>query len=122
MLFGKVHNRITNCKGLTLLETIVGLSLFLAVVIPLMDKMTSAAKMNKGKQKMVAACIIEQEAAILYTYPDEWFATKKRNINGIDWTVKASIQGDKLRKCHIQVFRRGKKIDKAIFYIHKSNE
>ncbi len=113
--------KTSDCKGFTLLETVVSLSIFLAVVVPLMQHMTSAGRMNKGKQKMIAACIIEQEAATLRSYPDQMFTTKQRKVKGITWTVKASIQGDKLKKCHLEVYRRKKRIDKAIFYIYNSN-
>ena len=106
-------------SGFTLLETVVALGIFLAVVVPLMHHMTSATRMNKGKQKMVAACILEQEAAILRMYPDEMFTSKQRHVKGVTWTVKASIQGDKLKTCHLEVFLRNKRINHLSFTIKK---
>lgn len=111
----------SDIRGFTLLETVLALSIFIAIVVPLMQQMTSAGRMNKGNQKMVAACIIEQEAEILRLYPDQIFTSKKREVKGVTWTVKASIQGEKLKECQLEVFRGRKKIDKAKFYIYKSN-
>lgn len=106
-----------NNKGYSLLEVLVAMVLFLAVIVPLMGHMSSSARINRGKDKMVAACILEQEAAQLRLYPDEIFNTKRRNINGIEWIIKASFQGEQLKKCTLSVSKRGKSVDRVIFYL-----
>jgi len=80
--------------------------------------MTTAISINKGQDKMIAACIIEQETEIIKSFPGEIYATKQRIINGIPWTVKASFNGEKLQTCFFEVYKKNKIIDKAILYVY----
>ncbi len=105
-------------KGYTLVEVLVAMALFLIVIVPLIGHMTVAIKINKGKNKMVAASIIEQEAAILRMFPDETFNIKRRKIGGREWVIKTSFKGGKLKTCHISAHYKGKMVDKAIFYLY----
>ena len=106
--------------GYTLVEVLVAMGLFLVVIVPLIGHMTVAIKINKGKNKMVAASIIEQEAAVLRMFPDETFNVKHRKIDGREWVVKTSFKGEKLKICHISAHYKGKEIDKAVFYLYKN--
>ncbi len=108
-----------NCRGYTVIEALIALSIFVAVVVPLMQRMYISAKINRGKDKMVASCIIEQETALLYTFPDRIFTSKSRTINRKKWTVKAYIKGDKLKKVELKVYKKKKFVEKAKFYIYK---
>lgn len=108
-------------RGFTLIEVLVALALFLVVIVPLIGHMSVSVKINRGKNKMVAACIIEQEAAKMRMFPDETFNEKRRKINGKEWVIKTTFKGNKLKTCRISAHYKGKMIDKAIFYLYKAN-
>ena len=109
-----------NLQGYTLVEMLVSLGLFLAIIVPLMGYMSVPVKINRGKDKMIAAGILEQEAAILRMFPGELFTEKRRKIGPKEWVVKASFAGDRLKTCTLQVYCKGKLVDKAILYIHEN--
>jgi len=111
-----------NNKGYSLIEMLVAMVLFLACIVPLMSHMSSSARINRGKDKMVAACILEQEAALLKLHPDEVFNTERRTINGIEWIIKANFQGNELKKCTLSASAKGKMIDKVIFYLYEKEK
>jgi len=101
------------------LEVLVAMIIFLAFILPLIVQMSASVKINRGKDKMVAACILEQEAARLKMFPDDVFYTKRRTINGIEWIIKAAFQGNELKKCTLSASAKGKKVDQVIFYLYE---
>ena len=119
--YHKVKNSLTRKtkKGYTLVEVLVAMGLFLVVIVPLIGHMSVAIKINKGKNKMVAASIIEQESSVLRMFPDETFNVKRRKIGGREWVIKTSFKGGKLKTCRISAHYKGKEIGKAIFYLYK---
>lgn len=107
-------------NGYTLVEVLVSLGIFLAIIVPLMGSMSASVKVNRGKDKLIAAGILEQEAAILRMFPGEIFTEKRRKIGQKEWVIKASFGGDRLKICTLQVMVKGKLVDKAIFYVHEN--
>lgn len=108
-----------NPNGYTLLEVLIAMSLFLMVIVPMMGYMSASAKVNKGRDTMIASCILEQEAAQISLFPTEIFSTKRRTVNGREWVIQASFEGNELIKCTLSAAKHGKTVDKVIFYVYK---
>ncbi len=105
-------------KGYTLLETMVALALFLAVIVPLTERMVLSIRVNRGKDKIIATSLVEQEAARLKAFPDQIFSSKQRVVKGRKWTIKASFTGKSLKQCQLEVYKGRRFINRTIFYVH----
>lgn len=109
-------------SGYTVIEVLVALALFLMVIVPLMGYMSNAARVNKGREKLVAACLLEQEATRLRLYPDDIFHSKQRHIQGKRWEIRATFSGGALKRCNLAACEKGKIVDRVIFYLYDSEE
>jgi len=107
------------CKGYTLLETLVAMALFIIVIVPLMEYISVSNKINRGEEKIIASCILEQEAAALKMFPDEILVTKFRKVKGEKWLIKTSLKGEKLKMCRIGAYKKDKKIGEVFLYVYE---
>lgn len=110
---------LTNCKGYTLLEALIALSLLLFLIVPLIGRMLDSIKINKGTNAVIASCLLEQEAAVIRSFPQEAVSTKRRQINGREWEIRAKLTGEIYTECTLEAFNGKTKIEKVIFYVYR---
>lgn len=108
-----------NSKGYTLLEALISMSLFLVLVVPLILHMSNSAKTNKGKEKLTAICLLEQETTHLRLFPNDIFTSKRRTTGNCEWEIKASFEGSNLKKYHLKAFKKKRLIEQIVFYVYK---
>lgn len=113
---GKHREGSRNNNGYTLLEAVIAMALFLVVLVPLLQRMSLANKEYRAKEIIIASCLLEQEAAAIMLQPDTHVATKRRMVQGKEWIIEISVQGDALRQYELKARYRGKEIHRILFY------
>jgi Tfp pilus assembly protein PilV len=106
---------ITN-RGYSLLEAMVALTLFVAVMVPLLGKMHSVSIADRAKNRFTAVCILEREAACARVAPETIQPLKRIPVSGVEWTVRTEIQGEAPKTCRIVVYRGENKIVQTVLY------
>jgi hypothetical protein len=103
-------------SGYTLLEVVIGLFLFVAVVVPLMAGLFSNTGTLRTEESLIATWLLEQEAASVRLFTDEGLTSKRRLVDGIEWTIKIKAEGSPLTKYTLSAFKHGKKREEVIVY------
>jgi Tfp pilus assembly protein PilV len=105
-------------NGFTLLEAMIGLGLFLAVVIPLLSIIDTANRRQNSRDEFTALCLLEQECALVQNDPKGAKQTRKRVANGKEWTVSVKCRGTGLVTCSMTIATAGKNYASATFYVY----
>ena len=103
-------------SGFTLVEALVAVVVFVAVVVPLLAYVFGGRHQNKAQDLFTATCFLEQEAKKAQVLPDNPAPEITRTINGVDWKMKWEVTGDKVQACVAKVYKNGKFITDAGFY------
>lgn len=103
-------------QAYTLLESLIALSIFMVVVVPLLARMTMGAGMSRAQDSVVASGLIEQTAVSIELYPDEVKPVENRRVGTREYEIRTLVSGSALRKYRIQVSRKGKQVAEAIMY------
>jgi hypothetical protein len=111
-----------NHQGYTLLEAMIGLTLLLTVLIPLMVKMHDINRLNRGNNAITASCLLEQEAALIQGFPDECLSSKRRVVLGKKWEIKATFTGNGLVQCLLTASLGKKEIERVVFMFYKKGD
>jgi hypothetical protein len=86
-------------NGYTLLETLIALSILLAVIVPFTSYLFKDLFFAKYQDKVTALCLIDQEIRTAQIFPKGISMIKRRSIAGKDWEIHSEISGTKLLKC-----------------------
>jgi hypothetical protein len=104
------------CSGYTLVEVMIGLSLFLCVVVPLMAALYANTGLQRNEDALVGVWLLEQEAASVRLFGNERELSKHRIINGDEWTVEVQAEGAPLTKYTLIALKHGKKKGEVVAY------
>lgn len=107
-----------NNRGYTLLESMVALVLFLLVVVPLMARMSIATKMNRGVDVIIASSILEQESMHLRLFPEDFYMTRSRSVNGQEWKIKGTMTGNAFKTITLSASKNNRVIERCTLYLH----
>jgi len=101
--------------GYTLLESLIAISIFLILMVPLTARLHEADKTARVRHKTTAMCILEQEAALI-RHGESPFPVKKRTVAGREWVVETSAEGNPLRTYRMHAFLDGREISEVVFH------
>jgi type II secretory pathway pseudopilin PulG len=110
----KIRN--SSASGFTLIEVMIGVSLFIAVVVPLMAGLYLNTGIERSEDALVGAWLLEQEAASVRLFSDEGLSGRHRIVNGNDWTVEVQAEGTPLVKYTLTALKHGKKKEEVVVY------
>jgi type II secretory pathway pseudopilin PulG len=113
---------MNNCSGYTLLEALIGLSIVVVVIVPLLSRLSGHVQLNHGEKLVTAACILEQESEIAICNPKEILPVKRRVINKKEWTIKTEKEGNGLVIFKMKISDKEKEISNMIFYGTEENK
>jgi prepilin-type N-terminal cleavage/methylation domain-containing protein len=107
------HNK--NRKGFTLIETMMSLVIFTAIVIPLMSFLYQDSFFAYDRDKITALCLLDQEGTILKRIPSMYAPVKRKTINGIEWTIKTEKEGTFLITFKLSALKKEKMMGEVVF-------
>lgn len=107
------HN---NFQGYTLLEAVIGLSIFVVIVVPLLSHMFGYNRVRECESRITATCLLEQESKLALQSPDSIQIEKKRTINKEEWLITTSHEGNEFVRYDMKAVFRGKIQGEVIFY------
>lgn len=106
----------SNISGFTLLEVIIGIVLFVSVALPLTAWFYSSNGTIHSQESLIAVWLLEQECAHIKMFPEEVVPTKVRVVNGKEWKVVISKEGDQLVQYKLSASTNGKKMGEVVVY------
>jgi type II secretory pathway pseudopilin PulG len=106
-------------SGYTLLEALVALGIFLMVFVPLIGRFGAAGNVSLARDKVIAMCLAEQEAALVKAFPDQAEPAKRRQAGGQEWLVRTEVSPGPLRQCVVTVSRGQRKCGEVRFYVYR---
>ena len=101
-------------SGFTLVEALVAMVVFVALVVPLMVYIFGTRNQNRAQDLFTATCFLEQEAKKAQVLPDNPAPEITRTINGVEWKMKWEVSGDKIQTCVAKVYKNGKMVTDAV--------
>jgi prepilin-type N-terminal cleavage/methylation domain-containing protein len=104
-----------NRPGFTLIETMMSLVIFTAIVIPLMSFLYQDTFFAHDRDKIIALCLLDQEGKILRRIPAMYAPVKRKMINGIEWTIKTEKEGTPLITFKLSALKKDKIIGEVLF-------
>lgn len=104
--------------GFTLLETLVALSLFVVVVVPLFSYLTANSGTVKLQNMVTAQGLLNQQVALVREYPDGQ-PEHKNILVGIDkWQISIIKSDTGLVLFTISASKHNKKISEVYLYVN----
>jgi prepilin-type N-terminal cleavage/methylation domain-containing protein len=88
-----------NTRGYTLLETMIALTIFAAIVLPLTSYLYRDLIFARYQDKVTAQCLLDQEVRRAQVFPNQISPIKRRRAGNQDWEIRNQTTGDKLMKC-----------------------
>ena len=107
------NNKIS---GYTLLETVISLMILTSVIVPCIAFFYRSTVLTDVYRELEAAWLIEQEAAVIRTFPGEFLPVRRRYIEGKEWTIRSARTGGNVVTYRISAEHNGKIKAAAIFY------
>jgi len=105
-------------SGFTLIEAMVALAVFVGIVVPIVSLAFRNSQTTRAGDLLTAACIIEQESALLRACPQTWVPSKQRTVRGMTWIVTSEATGDVLKQFRVSVSCKGWVIGSAYFAVY----
>jgi type II secretory pathway pseudopilin PulG len=106
--------------GYTLVEVLISLFIFIAIAIPMLTGVFTNTGSLRSEEALVAAWILEQEAATVRLFPEEIVQVRRRIIDGKEWIVLAEQTGAPLVRVDLTALHQRKKCGRVIVYALKN--
>lgn len=123
LVMDKLHTKVSSfplktSPGVTLVEALVALAVFLVVVVPMISFAFRDNQSRVTEVMLTAACILEQEAARVRRDPAGMPPSKTRTIQGEQWTIECEKEGADLFTFKITVKHPAGKRFSAVYMAH----
>jgi len=109
----KMKERRESNEGFTLVEALIAMVVFVAVVVPLLASVFGGRNQNRAQDLFTATCFLEQEAKKAQVLPENPAPEITRTINGVQWKINWEVAGDKLQTCVARIYKGGKFVTDA---------
>jgi hypothetical protein len=108
-------------RGYMLFESLIALAILISVVVPLTTLFYRKSNSVRLQQSITSMCLMEQEAALSIAFPQGAVPTKRRALDGKEWTVKTETSGADPVVYKIIASMNGRVIDSVVFYGRKAD-
>lgn len=119
-LIDKSLNRIKSedpaIQGYTLIETLIAFVILMVILVPCIGYLYRLSGGHDAEKKITAICILEQEAAIVRTFPDKKLPVKRRMVNNSEWLITTEVTGSGLLRYRMAVSDGKRDLGEVVFY------
>lgn len=106
----------SDMSGYTLLETLIAFCILLVVAVPLITFLFRLTGAHDSEKALTGMCLLEQEAAIVRTFPQRVVPVKRRVVDGKEWIIKTEVSGSELLLYRMNVNDGKKNRGELVFY------
>jgi hypothetical protein len=108
--------------GYTLLETLIGLTIFITVAVPFTSFIFKDMLFAKYQDRVTAFCLIDQEIRAAQTFPKGIASLKRRTACGRNWEIRCETFGSGLMRCKFIALKNGTVVGKYWVMIHEDEQ
>jgi prepilin-type N-terminal cleavage/methylation domain-containing protein len=102
--------------GYTLLESLIALAILLSIIVPLLTFFYKYASDSTAQKSFTAICLLEQEAAMTVSFPEDVVPVKRKMIAGREWSVRTDVSGKDPIVYRMTALLNNRGIDSVVFY------
>lgn len=113
--FGSTVNR-SSPSGYTLLEIVIAFAILLVFIIPLISYIYKISVGQDAQMNLTGMCLLEQEAAIVSTFPDKKIPEKRKILNGREWVITTAVTGRDLLQYKMNISEGKHNRGEIVFY------
>jgi type II secretory pathway pseudopilin PulG len=114
-------NFVRKSQGYTLIESLVALGILIAVIVPLSAFFYKQNRTIQAQQSLTALCLLEQEAALAVSFPEDVVSAKRRFLDGKEWTIRTEASGMDPIVYKMVASVYGRTVDSVVCYGRKAD-